>query len=200
MRTRGSCIFGPANAHLRLLRFRAGERGPADPPFPGGRTRTCESYIFGRAIAHLGILHFRAGERAFADPSFSGGQTRTCASSVFLANNAHLRILHFQPNPEAETVKEGPYQDRPLLFPFHHNPSLPGSCSSPRSAFSHKKIEKGSFTQTLIPCNTQLPSTIQSNPHCRLPFNTPVVSRCTRRHGGGHVQELHQKGSLEIGI
>ena len=35
--------------------------------------------------------------------------------------------------------KEGPYQDRPLLFPFHHNPSLPGSCSSPGSAFSQKK-------------------------------------------------------------
>ena len=96
--------------------------------------------------------------------------------------------------------KEGPYQDRPLLFPFRHSPSLPGSCSSPGSAFSHKKKEKGSFTQTLIPCNTQLPSTIQSNPHCGLPFNTPVVSRCTRRHGGGHVQELHQKGSPQIGI
>ena len=30
--------------------------------------------------------------------------------------------------------KEGPYQDRPLLYPFHHNPSLLGSCSSPGSA------------------------------------------------------------------
>ena len=30
--------------------------------------------------------------------------------------------------------KEGPYQDRLLLYPFHHIPSLLGSCSSPGSA------------------------------------------------------------------
>ena len=30
--------------------------------------------------------------------------------------------------------KEGPYQDRPLLYPFHHFLSLPWSCFSPGSA------------------------------------------------------------------
>ena len=45
-------------------------------------------------------------------------------------------------------TKDGPYQDGPLLFPFHHNPSLLGSCSSPGSAFP-QKIEKNSLTQTL---------------------------------------------------
>ena len=96
--------------------------------------------------------------------------------------NRHLRRL-LQP-------KEGPYQDWPLLYPFHHNPSLPGSCSSPGSAFSHKKIEKNSFTQTLaIP---------KHNPN---PIHTAGFRSAHRlSHGGGHVQELHQKGSPEIGI
>ena len=32
------------------------------------------------------------------------------------------------------TTKEGPYQDRPLLYPFHHFLSLLWSCFSPGSA------------------------------------------------------------------
>ena len=31
-------------------------------------------------------------------------------------------------------IREGPYQDRHLLYPFHHCPSLPWSCFSPGSA------------------------------------------------------------------
>ena len=31
-------------------------------------------------------------------------------------------------------AKEGPYQDRPLLYPFHHFLSLLWSCFSPGSA------------------------------------------------------------------
>ena len=71
MRTCGSSIFGRANAHLRILHFWAGERAPADPPFPGRPTCTCGLSIFGRANAHLQILHFRAGECALADPHYS---------------------------------------------------------------------------------------------------------------------------------
>ena len=85
---------------------------------------------------------------------------------------------------------EGPYQDRPLLCPFHHNLSLRGSCSSPGSAFSHKRIEKNSFTQTLA-----IPSTIQIQIH-----TAGLRSAHRLSHGGRHVQELHQKGSPEIGI
>ena len=72
--------------------------------------------------------------------------------------------------------KEGPYQDRPLLYPFH--PSLPWSCSSPGSA-SQKNSKNRSFTQ--IPSSTE--HNPNPNPLCGLPFHTPVVSRwraCTR--------------------
>ena len=41
----------------------------------------------------------------------------------------HLAWAHTRIAP-----KEGPYQNRPLLYPFHHIPSLLGSCSSPGSA------------------------------------------------------------------
>ena len=86
-------------------------------------------------------------------------------------------------------TKEGPYQDRPLLYPFRHNPSLPGSCSSPGSALP-QKIEKNSFTQTLaIP---------KHNPN---PIHTAGFRSAHRlSHAGGHVQELHLRGSPEIGI
>ena len=126
------------------------------------------------------------------------GASRLLASQL-QERSATMQRLQCVPSweyvmPKALPIsKEGPYQDRPLLYPCHHNPSLLGSCSSAGSAFSHNKIEKSSFTQTLIPWDTQLPSTIQSNPHCGLPFNTPVVSRCTRRHGGGHVQRSAAK-------
>ena len=81
--------------------FEAGERAPADPPFSGGRTRTCGSYILERANAHLRILHFWAGKRAPADPPFSDGRTGTRGSSIFRRANAHLRILHFQAGERA---------------------------------------------------------------------------------------------------
>ena len=127
-RTGGSCIFGRANAHLRILHFWVGEGAPADPPFSDGRTRTCVSSIFGRANAHLGILYFRAGERetcrnfiferanahlqilhfraderAPANPPFSGRRTRTCGSSIFGRANAHLQIFHFWAGERAPT-------------------------------------------------------------------------------------------------
>ena len=64
--------------------------------------------------------------------------------------------------------KEGLYQDWPLLYPFHHFLSLPWSCFSPGSALScpilhnspQKIVKYGSFTESLIPCNNQLPTTI----------------------------------------
>ena len=65
-------------------------------------------------------------------------------------------------------TKEGPYQDRLLLYPFHRFLSLLWSCFSPGSAsscpilhnFPQQIVKYGSFTQILIPCNNQLPSTI----------------------------------------
>ena len=68
----------------------------------------------------------------------------------------------------SQVSKEGPYQDRPLPYPFHRFPSLLWFCSSPGSAssclilhnFPQKIVQYGSFTQILIPCNNQLPSTI----------------------------------------
>ena len=61
--------------------------------------------------------------------------------------------------------KEGPYQDRYLLYPFHLTPMvllLTRFCMIlPYPAqFPTKKVKYGSFTQILIPCNNQLPSTI----------------------------------------
>ena len=77
---------------------------------------------------------------------------------------------------------------------------LPFFCAFYPAQFPTKNRKIGSFTQTLA--ITQLPSTIQvQSIHTEgVPFNTPGVSRCTRRPGRGHVQELHQRGSPEIGI
>ena len=100
----------------------------------------------------------------------------------------HVHLSLFYPFPSFPYFKEGPYQDRPLLYPFHQNPSLLGSCSSPGSAFP-QKIEKNSFTKTLaIPKHN--PSPIHTE---GFPFSTPGVSRCTRRPGVGHVEEIAPK-------
>ena len=110
------------------------------------------------------------------------------------------------PRGRPSATKEGPYQDRPLLYPFHHNPSLLGSCSSPGSAgscpilhnFHKKKKHRLLHTKPL-----QYP-TPKYNPNAIHTVGFFSVRRSSRgAHGDkgvGHVQELHQRGSPEIGI
>ena len=64
--------------------------------------------------------------------------------------------------------------------------------------FPTKKRKKGSFTQK--PCNTQLPSTIQiQSIHTEGFLSIRRLSHgALGDTGGGHVQELHQRGSPEI--
>ena len=77
--------------------------------------------------------------------------------------------------------KEGPYQDWPLLYPFHTSPHGP----APHQALHHKKLVK------IAPSSRSLaaPSTIQIQIHTAGFRSTHRLS-----HGGGHVQDLHQKG------
>ena len=104
-------------------------------------------------------------------------------------------------------TKEGPYQHPPLLYAFNHNPSLLGSCSSPGSACScpirhifPQKIERNGLLHTRL---LQYP-TPKYNPNPIHTVGFLSVRRSSRgAHGDtgvGHVQELHQKGSPEIGI
>ena len=76
------------------------------------------------------------------------------------------------PVNDSGVQKEGPYQDRPLLYPFHHNPSLLGSCSSPGSACSCPILhsfpqEKGKKAPSHKPLQYPTPKYNQNpvNPH-----------------------------------
>ena len=51
-----------------------------------------------------------------------------------LAKSYSLSGLTPMPHIPNHHHKEGPYQDRPLLYPFHHLLSLLWSCFSPGSA------------------------------------------------------------------
>ena len=70
--------------------------------------------------------------RAAAFPGTISGKLSTSCSATYLLLTAVRR-----PPPlevEVAPVKKGPYQDRPLLYPFHHFLSLLWSCFSPDSA------------------------------------------------------------------